>query len=72
MSTILFIGAMRDEIQPLVTVFDAKTNEYGDAQAIAAELRICLELFAAKARILQLKGYKVQPPDLRQIGAWRE
>lgn len=33
MSTILFIGAMRDEIQPLVTVFDAKTNEYGDAQA---------------------------------------
>ena len=47
-------------------------REYGDAHAIAAELRICPELFAAKARLLQLKGYKVQPPDLRQIGAWRE
>lgn len=47
-------------------------REYGDARAAAAELCICPELFAAKARILQLKGYKVQVPDLRNIGSWRD
>lgn len=47
-------------------------HEYGDAQAIAAELRICPELFAAKARLLQLKGYNVHVPDMRNIGSWRE
>lgn len=47
-------------------------REYGDARAAAAELCICPELFAAKARILQLKGYPIQPPDMRQIGSWRD
>ena len=46
-------------------------REYGDARAAAADLCICPELFAAKARILQLKGYAVQAPDMRQIGAWQ-
>ena len=47
-------------------------REYGDARAAAAELCICPELFAAKARILQLKGYAVQAPDMRQIGSWQD
>jgi len=47
-------------------------REYGDAQSAAAQLCICPELFAAKARILQLKGYPVQAPDMRAIGSWRD
>lgn len=46
--------------------------EYGDARAIAAELCVCPELFAAKARLLQLKGHDVRVPDLRNIGSWRD
>ncbi|MDO4740749.1 MAG: ImmA/IrrE family metallo-endopeptidase [Eubacteriales bacterium] len=46
-------------------------REYGDARAAAAELRICPELFAAKVRLLQLKGYPVQTPEL-SAGAWHE
>lgn len=47
-------------------------REYGDMHAIAAELCICPELLAAKAKLLHLKGYDVRVPDMRSIGAWRD
>ncbi len=42
-------------------------REYGDFRAVAAELRICVELMAAKAKLLRLKGYDVAVPDLKNL-----
>ena len=46
-------------------------REYRDAARAAASLYIRPELFAAKMRLLRLKGYPVRVPAMRNIGSWR-
>ncbi len=46
-------------------------REYGDAARAAASLYVRPELFAAKMRVLRLRGHAVRVPEGREIGSWR-
>ena len=47
------------------------TGLYEDPQKAAASLYVCPELYQAKIRLLQLKGYDLPLPDLERSKSWR-
>ena len=66
MSTILFIGAMQDEIRPLTTVFNTQENALGDQQAKVGEndiIVICCGVGKVNAAASTQKAIILYQPD---------